>query len=224
MLRNGKLLCFTWWEEIISQIFFRKLESVNQYDKTVKNADFSLQNRAEQGFSVLEVMLALAFSSVMMVSVVNFVGSTVGTSQAAMNSSELRSELESSIDTIGHNLEHARFVVSNDKLCALFTDTAGTPNINANTGGKHYGFRLFNNIVQAKRAGSPFTCDTAKSWENITDSRIQITALNFIPNYETIQSKGTTTLALRSITINLSGQLATDAYTSMSISKLVDVR
>lgn len=92
---------------------------------------------------------------------------------------------------------------------------------------ERYGYRLSGAAIQARPPGAAYDCTaTASAWENMTDTNVlTITALTFTPVTVTMTTgPGTKGVSLRSIDISLTGQLASDATISKTVSQHVRIR
>ncbi|WP_454780531.1 prepilin-type N-terminal cleavage/methylation domain-containing protein [Legionella sp. WA2022007384] len=114
--------------------------------------------------------------------------------------------------------------------CILFTydtDSNGAmPSLNSTGYDKRFGFRLSNNVLQARASTDSFFDCTNGSWINLTDpSQIQVTNLAFTltPTVLTL-SNGVSTLTIRNVTVSLTGNLISDTSASRTFVQEIRVR
>jgi prepilin peptidase dependent protein B len=115
--------------------------------------------------------------------------------------------------------------------CILFTyDRNGTgtlPSISSTIDDDRYGYRVTNQILQVRPPGAQFACSASSSnWDNLTDSNVlRITNLNFSPNHITITTgPGSRGITIRNVTISITGQLASDASISKTLTQQVRIQ
>lgn len=117
--------------------------------------------------------------------------------------------------------------------CILFAyDKNGLgnlPTIGSGSDDERYGFRLMNNAIQMRPSGASYDCNAASSsWTDITDpTTVQISQLTFTVNNKVINipaASGTPTLTIRTVTINITGNLTSDTAVTKSLSETVLVQ
>lgn len=125
----------------------------------------------------------------------------------------------------------ADVTVSGSNDCILFTydyNGNGTlPTIASGNEDERYGFRVNNQTLQARPPGATFSCSAPSSdWENMTNPNvIHITNLGFTLTTTSITTgPGTKGIALRSVDITLTGQLANDATVTKTLTQHVRIR
>lgn len=92
---------------------------------------------------------------------------------------------------------------------------------------EHYGYRLNGTTLQGRPPGAAYDCSAAaSSWDNMTDPGVvEITALSFTINTSTVTvGPGTKGLAIRSVTINMTGRLANDTSVTETLTNTIKVR
>lgn len=115
--------------------------------------------------------------------------------------------------------------------CILFSydhnGNGSLPSISSSYDDERYGYRLNGNVVQARPPGASFSCGaSASEWENMTDPNVvKITALTFTLTTTTLATgPGATSLALRSVDISITGQLAADSSITKTLTQHVRIR
>ncbi|MCD6048078.1 MAG: hypothetical protein K0S08_1725 [Gammaproteobacteria bacterium] len=118
--------------------------------------------------------------------------------------------------------------------CILLTydrDGDGSlPSTGTGNDDERYGFRLMNDAIQGRPSGATFDCTaSASAWENITDpDTIRITQLNFSQANNAVDidgvATGTATIAVRTITITITGQLVSNPSVSKTLTDTVKIR
>jgi len=121
--------------------------------------------------------------------------------------------------------------INGSNNCILFgydqNNDGSLPAISSAVDDERYGFRLINQSIQARPPGAAFDCSAASTaWDNMSDSNIiQITALSFILNTITRTISGSTSsIAIRSVDISLTGRLTSDTSITKTITQHVRIR
>jgi hypothetical protein len=150
----------------------------------------------KNGFSALEAMLVLAVGSFMAMTLSDFL--FVSDNNAIpTNSTKLRYSLESSADAISQDIARVNDIKSAQEI-----------------GERSYDFRVVDNAIQYNARAN------ANHWKTISNRNVKITALTLVPNYRKIATHGNDATVLDSVSVTISGQLANDPETSMSVNRL----
>lgn len=121
--------------------------------------------------------------------------------------------------------------VNANNNCVLFTydySKNGTlPTIASGSDDERYGFRLLNNAIQARPPGASYSCSaSANAWENITNTNIiTISSLIFTLNTTTVPIGATSkSMLIRTLDISITGQLASDATITKTLTEHIRIR
>lgn len=205
------------------------------------------------GFSIPELMIALVLSSILSIALIAAFVANANHYQKVLNTNRLNHQLEVVLEIMSNDIRRAGywanansdvglaqnnnpFMASGNDItinasndCILFTydhgSTGTLPAISAASDDYRYGFRLSGGIVQTRPPGAEFSC-TGSSWENMTDANVTtITALTFTLNARTVTTgPGSRGVMMRSIDITLTGQLASDATVTKTLTQHVRIR
>lgn len=192
-----------------------------------------LMRRSVQGFTLTEMLVALAingviFAGLISVFVVNLdhyrdtVGTTVLNEQLFSSMQLMTREIRragywgNASSDLGSGANNNPFMASGTDVtvnsggdCILFTydhDQNGSlPSISSSYNDERYGFRLKNGALQSRPPGATFACTAADdNWEDVTDTNIlTITALSFTLNTQTV-STGLGTTAIDLRSVDIS--------------------
>ena len=209
------------------------------------------------GFTLVELLIALAIGSVVLTGLLGIFETTVKHSNATLNAVRLDQDLRTAMDMISGDIRRAGFwgnaknniglgvnnnpfmttttdvTINNAGNCILLSyDKNGDGAIAALGAGddERYGYRLSGQVLQARLPNAAFSCTSASTtWEDITNPKIiTMTGLSFTKDEKSIDldnsGAGVAALILRSITITLSGQLATDASVSKTLTQQIKIR
>jgi prepilin peptidase dependent protein B len=148
------------------------------------------------GFTLIELMISLAISSLLLGAIFSFFSSNLSTQKNVLQELNLNRETRLALDLISSEIKRAGFspanitpdldvsqaTISSDKKCILFNYNNKTATIASDKAIS--GFRWFSSSpisVLQMRNKAAGTCDDADSvnWENITNSKtINITAFS----------------------------------------------
>ncbi len=206
------------------------------------------------GYSLIELMTTLVITGLILIALLTISTSINKHSKELMNRSELRQTLGSVINIMSSDIRRSGYWASaaNDLDSGANTNpfmAAGTdvfinpanncillsydtnkngvlPSMGTAPDDERYGFRLFNNVIQARPLSTSFSCDAAENmWEDLTDSNIiNITSLSFTPNYKTLTLSGGGQFVIRNITISITAALTDDAAMTATVVKTIRVR
>lgn len=170
-----------------------------------------LVQRRQQGFTLIEAMVALAISIFLIGGLVTLFTMNLKQYRVAINQSRFDYQMQTAMQLMTNDIRRAGYwgnansdvgtgtnnnpfmtsttdvSVNGSNNCILFTydhDGNGSlATLSSSTDDERYGFRLQSGAVQARTPGAPFDCDAAATaWENITDPDVvTITALTFTP-------------------------------------------
>jgi prepilin peptidase dependent protein B len=212
-----------------------------------------LTMRNIQGFTFTELMVALTLNAILFVALIGIFIANISHYKKTMNENRLNLQLESALIFMANDIRRAGywanssgdigtaqnnnpFMVSGSTditvsggNCILFTydhgSTGALPAISSSSDDYRYGFKLSNNAIQARPQGAGFTCGST-DWENITDTKVvTITALSFNLNTSSVViGPGTRGINIRSVDISVTGQLASDATVTKTLSEHVRIR
>lgn len=193
--------------------------------------------KREFGFSLVELLISLLLGSVLLAMVIGLYVTGVSTSASSLKYSRLRSDLQSMISMMETDIRRAGFggsdfmvgsgaskTIDSSATCIIYSydhDVTGSLN-NSNK----MGIRLqaTDNEIQFGTGVDPLVSNcysyTGATWITLSDKQfIKITTLNFT---ESITSNASATI--RSVQIQLTGELASDSNYSHSINSTVQVR
>jgi prepilin-type N-terminal cleavage/methylation domain-containing protein len=206
-----------------------------------------------RGFTLIELMIALALNLFLLAGLIDIFVVNLEHYRKVLNSSQLEEQLQSAIYFMTNEIRRAGYsgTAANDVFsgqnnnafmtattdisvngsnnCVLLTyDRAGTgslPAISSGVDDERYGFRLSGSTLQTRPPGAAFSCAAAVSaWENMIDSNvITITALTFTLNTTTLAAN-TSHLAIRSVDISITGQLASNSAVTKTLTAHVRAR
>lgn len=172
--------------------------------------------RTMAGFTLVELLSALAINLVLMAALFTIFLSNVNHYRASINLNRLNQQLQTTMMLMSNEIRRAGYwanaqsdlnspvnnnpfmatgadiTVNGSNNCILFTYDSDSnnslPAISSSIDDERYGFRLSGQAIQSRPYGAPFDCSTAAgNWENVTDTNIiQITALTFTLNTSSI--------------------------------------
>lgn len=158
-------------------------------------------NKFEHGFSLVELMIAMAVGLFVMGGVVSIFGVSAQAQSESIQTARLQQELRATVSIIRTDIRRAGYW--GDALANLGANnpfTTATTDINVLNGGdcilytydlnhdgnvdnnnEYFGFRLNNNAVEMRTSGiTTDDCSINAEWEAVTDSNIvTVTTLNF---------------------------------------------
>lgn len=207
-----------------------------------------------KGFTLIEMLVALAVNILLLLSLVGIFASNLSHYNKVINTDRLNQQLQGALMVMVNDIRRAGYwpnayldigtgannnpfmsgtadIHTPSSNCILFTydynsDNA-LPTISNAYDDERYGFRLNNQVLQARPAGAPFDCGAGTTaWENVTDPQIvRITNLSFTLNQQTVPIGATSSsLTIRSVDISLTGQLVSDASVTKTLTQHVRIR
>jgi type IV pilus assembly protein PilW len=207
------------------------------------------------GLTFIELMIALALNAILMSALLTVFMANIEHYRKSLNISRLNQQLQNSLNLMANDIRRAGYwsnaandigldqntnpfmasgadittnVANNCILFAYDQNSNGTlPAISSSIDDKRYGYRLTNQILQARPPGAPFNCTTAAAdWENMTDPNfVLITALSFNLTTATLTTgPGSRGINLRNVTITITGQLANDASITKTLTQQIRIR
>lgn len=199
----------------------------------------------QAGFSLVEIMVALALSFVLFGGLLNAYVATVKRSGEMISGAHLDNELHKLLDMMARDIRragthgNAQALVTNQvnpfaiegtgaytgetsNSCITFSydwDNDGVLDTTA-PGDERYGFRLNSGVVQSRVGGLDCDVDGSPNWADLSDgAAYTVTGLQFTPT--TVSAED---IDLREVRITLSGQLVNDASVTRTLNKTVRVR
>lgn len=204
----------------------------------------STPSRQQAGFSLVEMMVAMALSLVLFGGLLNAYVATVKSSSELMISAHLDNELHKLLDMMARDIRRAGTHGNAQALVTASANPFGVEGTGAYTGeaadscitfsydwdsdgtldagalDERYGFRLKSGLVQSRIGGLACDADGTPNWEDVTDANTYtVTTLQFTP--VTISAAD---MSVREVRISLDAQLVSDAGINRSLSKTVRVR
>jgi prepilin peptidase dependent protein B len=191
----------------------------------------------KKGYSLVELMLALLLGSVLLAMVIGLYVTSVSSGAKSLKYSRLRTDLQSIMSIMETDIRRAgyggsEFLVGSGATKMVDTLTSGTSkcivySYNHNsaatiTDTNRMGFRLFDNEIQFGSGVDPLAtnCYSEGSWEGFSDKNfIKITDMTFT---ESVVSGAAA--SIRSVEINLSGELVADSRYQHALNTTVQVR
>lgn len=202
------------------------------------------------GFTLVELLVALVVSSLLLIGMIAAFVANANHYQKVIDQNRLNQQLEAILDIMANDIRRAGYdsTASNDigldqntnpfqaagadisvngaNDCILFTydhgNTGSLPSIAAGSDDDRYGYLLSGNVIYSRPPGAAFTCSST-GWEAVTDSHfIQITALSFTLNTNTVTTgPGTRGLSMRSVDISITGQLTSNSNVTNTLTQHV---
>ncbi len=206
------------------------------------------------GYSLIELMTTLVITGLILIALLTISTSINKHSKELMSRSELRQTLGAVISIMASDIRRSGYwanatndldsgantnpfmavgtdvfinPANNCIILSYDTNKNGVlPDIGTAPDDERYGFRLYNNFIQARPLGTSFSCDSAENmWEDLTDPNIiNVTSLSFTPNYKTIALSGGGQFIIRNITILITASLTDDATMTAAVTKTIRVR
>jgi len=205
------------------------------------------------GFTLVEILIALVINILLLLALTSLFSSAVNHYNKISNVNLLNQQLQAAMQVMVNDIRRAGYwgnaqndvgthtnnnpfqVAATDVTvtgsCILFSydynSDGSIPTITSASDDERYGFRLNSSILQARPRGATFDCAAAASaWENVSNPTIiTITGLTFTLNSTTVPSGAVSnSLRIRSVDISLTGQLATDATVTKTLTQHVRLR
>ena len=208
-----------------------------------------------RGFSLVEMLIALAINGIIIAGVIALFSSNMRHYQLTRQSDKFNQQLQTALDIISSEIRRAGFwgdsatavgshannnpfmaanvdlTINAAKNCIIFSYDKNAdkmlPGASASIDDERYGFRVLNQVLQARPPGATLACDTAfANWENITNSNeVVITNLTFTLNTSSLATgSGTSALLMRSVDISITGAPANDPSNTKTLTQHVVVR
>lgn len=174
-----------------------------------------------RGFTLLELMVALAIAAILLVGLLEIYIQSTQKTKEAVDLLRLQQTLNSSMQLLSNDIRRAGFwagaqsdlgtggntnpfmttdisVNAADDCLLLTYDRNGDgslPSLGSGGDDERYGFRLLNNAIQSRPPGADFDCAASvNAWENITDPAvIRVTQLSFVLNQSAVDIDGSGT-------------------------------
>lgn len=189
-----------------------------------------------QGFSLVELMIALLLGSALLAMVIGLYITGVSTGAKSIKYSRLRTDLQSIVAIIETDVRRAGYGgsaylvgvggnktidINSDENCIVYYyNHDKTASLNSNN---KMAFSYKDNAVKFKANVGQVAedvCNITAGWTNVSDEQfITITRLSFV---ESVLSTANATM--RSVTIELAGELVSDSRYSQSLATRVQVR
>lgn len=206
------------------------------------------------GFTLTEIMIALVINSILFAALVTIFIDNLEHYRKVLSTNRLNEQLNSAMqlmvteirragywsnaqNDIGLNQNNNPFQAAATDIavtngnCILFTydhnKTGSLPAIASGSDDDRYGFALNNQILQTRPPGAVYSCsNNSAAWENMTDSNlVHITNLSFTLNQTTLTTgPGVQGIVIRSVDISITGQLATDATVTKTVTEHVRIK
>ncbi len=206
------------------------------------------------GFTFIEMLIALTINIVILAALLSIFSSNLRNYTQMNNNDQLNQQLEIAMgimvsdirragywsaakNDINTNQNNNPFMAAATDLtvtggnCILFTydhnNTGTLPSISTTSDDDRYGFRLTGGALQTRPPGNNFSCaSSATTWENITDPNVvTITNLSFTLGTVSIPvGQAHPSLALRTITISITGTLVDNTTITKTVTQTVRIR
>ena len=199
----------------------------------------------QAGFSLVEIMVAMALSLVLFGGLLNAYVATVKSSGELISAAHLDNELHKLMDMMSRDVRRAG--THGDPVALISSGgtnpfALGTPSAHSGEAAnscltfsydwdsdgvldtaspdERYGYRLKNGAVQARQGGLGCNANAEPHWFDITDPDVYtITALQFDVTSQTVSG-----MIMRDVEITLNAQLVSDAEVTRNLIKTVRVR
>ena len=174
------------------------------------------RSASSAGFTLLELMVALAISAFVLLGVIGIFSSTISNSKQSLDLSRLDYELQTTMSMLTQDIAAAGYwanaasasinpfsvtgstdlSINADANCILMTydknANGSLPALSSSSDDERYGYRLNNSAIQFRPFGAAHSCTAATGvWENLTDSgKITITQFQLTPSIDTIDIDG----------------------------------
>jgi prepilin peptidase dependent protein B len=214
-----------------------------------------IQNDLRQnGFTLIELMIALLISSIILVSLTSIYNSTIISSVKAHRTAQLSQQLQAAMELMAREIRRAGYwanaandvstgqnnnpfmavgadiSINADNNCILFSyDQNGNgaqSALNTANEDERYGFRLMNGAIQWRPSSAAFSCTAAaNTWEDLTDTNIvTITNLVFTLTSRSVAVGASSEILVRSIDITLTGQLVDDTSITKTLNYTIKLQ
>ncbi len=208
----------------------------------------------QQGFSLIELMIAVAAASFLMLGLITLHIANSKHSSSTLNNAKLDITLSTASSLIEQDVVNAGYwggAGSNTSNPFMYSSTAqvyvsptgdcvllsydkngdgSLPAISSAYDDERYGYRIRNNAIQYRPWGASYNCAAAISdWENLTDPNVVLVqGLTFTPQYyaEDIDGggAGTSEIQIGWFTLNMVGADANNTSNTKTIIRTVRMR
>jgi len=202
------------------------------------------------GVTLIEMLIALAISSIILVGVVSFYAFATHNSKKSLEIMRLDQELYLVMDVMEKDLRRAGYWsnaqtdigtgnitnpfmqaetdIQINNSCILFSydknNDGALPDL-GDANDERYGFRLSNNIIQYRVSSGNFSCDNDTGWVDLTDPNvINVSNLSFTQSTDSVALDSGDTLDKRNITISLTANLVSDTTITRTLTRQIAVR
>lgn len=198
----------------------------------------------QAGFSLVEIMVAMALSLVLFGGLLNAYVATVKSSGELMTGAHLDNELHKLLDMMARDIRRAGTHGDPQSLVTTGVNPFGIEGTGAYTGeaanscltfsydwdsdgtldfsspDELYGYRLKAGVVQSRNNGLACDADATPNWEDVTDGNTyNITALQFTPTTVSVDE-----ITVREMRISLSAELVSDNSITRNLGRTVRLR
>lgn len=199
--------------------------------------------RREQGFSLVEMMIALVLGLLLVAGVLALFTATIGSNRDLARIHQLEDELHASAELIARDLRRAggtgkpspipnasyafgldipsAYTGEAANSCLTFRyDLDADGVLDTATGDERFGYRLKQGVLQSRGGGLACTTDGSPGWQNVTTpTMVEVTQLSFA-----VQTAAAGDMDVRKVTLTLVGRLKQDTATTRSITRTVRIR
>ena len=208
-----------------------------------------------RGFTLTELLVVLVINLILFSALITLYLANLSHYRKTLDSMRLNQQLQSVLmlmsndirragywananTDIGTNQNNNPLMTSSTNIsvnagsdCILFSYDQNSdgifPAINSAIDDEQYGYRLSNQVLQARPPGAPFSCTaSASSWENISNTQnIQITNLSFTLTTSTVTTgPGVRGITMRSVDISITGRLSNDNTITTTLTQHIRIR
>jgi len=200
------------------------------------------------GFSLIETLIGMVISLILLVPVLTICANVLEYSHRSFRIGRLELELNNALNMMVNDIRRAGYwagaapgrmsnpyMQTNTALtiatnCVLLTydlnKDGQLPSVGSSNDDEHYGFRLFNSVLQAKTVTGSYSCTATDSgWMPITDPKdMVVTQLSFTVQPSALNASNTNSgITVRNILITIAGHVASDATISKTLTRTVHV-
>lgn len=191
----------------------------------------------QRGLTLIEVLVGLTISLIISAGILAIFSNSLTSSQQMINNGRLNQILNATMNTIVSDIQRAGYWsnatsstnnpffsgtddITTTASCITFAydaDQSGTV-----SDSNRFGYRLSGGTIQYRGAGG--TCAGAGTWTNLTDPNIiTISAFTVSTSTISLSGDGTDHTDYRTVTISMTGQLASDSDTTITLSRTIKV-
>lgn len=194
--------------------------------------------KSRSGFSLVELLLALLLGSLLLAMVISLYITSMSTGSQSLKYSRLRSDLQSLVAILETDIRRAGYSAGQE---GYLVGVNGLQSVDINSThdcivyyynhnnsltiehSNKMAFAFKDNTLKFKTGVNQIaneTCASTTGWISVSDAGfVKITALSFLEETNSING-----VTLRSVKISLSGELASDANYSQTVTSHVQVR